>query len=490
MLENRINTKNRQLSLILPIAVFIVVLIAFVPFVLAARYTVFSGDDFWIISETLSESGSSYLVKSLQKAWHLFIYWQGDYFCNVLQPLLNPLRAYSYTQLRLTLIAILFLSFVSCLYMSFEIAEFLKIRNKAVYIFAVIMLPILLYREYPASYLWYVGTVAYQISTILFSVSIGLTLHAIRTDRKPVFIAACIFTFCTVGGSFMLGTFASCILLVSLAGNYAESGRLNRRLLLVFAVSVIGNLIHALAPGNFARHEYIGDYYIFRSVYVSFVLFVKDFLYFAGKPSFLFFVFCAFLIGFSFGRRFKWITVVGIFFGLIVSIAVSVFPVILGYNMTSVSLNTLSNNHIYVLDIVTIASCEIFAAVLGSQLSAGGFVKNRVKFGKCAAALVICLFIPVLAGIKSYIPTQIYENLSSGKIQEYSLIWRYNYELMENGVGEDVVIVDIPEPMPGAMKIAFGSSPETEKNIYLTRYFGMNSVCDGFYYYNTHNDTP
>lgn len=489
MLENRINTKNRQLSLLLRLAVFIVVLIAFIPFVLAARYAVFSGDDFWIILETFSETGSSYIVKAMQKAGHMYLYWLGDYFCNILQPLLNPLRVFSYTQLRLTLIIILMLSFAGCFYMSYEISCSLGNRKNTIFIFALLLLPILSFRDYCASYLWYIGSTGYQAATFLFSVSAGLTLRCLRRKNRTDMVLACIFILLTTGCALLVGAFAACLLLVALAAVFAESKKVNRQLLVIFIVCVIGNIINVSAPGYYSRHGSAEDFYIFNSIYFSVVLLAKDFLFFIGKPSFLLFMFSAFVLGFSCGRRFKWITVIGVFFGLIVSIIVSLFPVVLGYNFIQASLEELSNTHMYVLDIELIVSCEIFTGLLGSQCSACGLGKNRTNFRKTAAVIFACLFIAALAGIRSCIPVQIYGNLSNGKIQEYSLEWRNNYELMANGVGQDVVITSIPDACVGTHKVSFGSSPDSAANPNLTKYFGMNSVCDGYYYYN-HNNTP
>ena len=140
-------TENTALKKRIFKAVLLVIIAAaFVPFVIAARYAVFQADDFAFYLGTIEMPGESYLIKSFRHAFQVYREWQGTYTTNLLNSLFNPL-------LRLGLIACLALAFTSAYLLSREINACFALGDSTLPIFAIVFLPILLYRDYNEVYL-------------------------------------------------------------------------------------------------------------------------------------------------------------------------------------------------------------------------------------------------------------------------------------------------------------------------------------------------
>ena len=147
-------TENTALKKRIFKAVLLVIIAAaFVPFVIAARYAVFQADDFAFYLGTIEMPGESYLIKSFRHAFQVYREWQGTYTTNLLNSLFNPLNGYNYAMLRLGLIACLALAFTSAYLLSREINACFALGDSTLPIFAIVFLPILLYRDYNEVYL-------------------------------------------------------------------------------------------------------------------------------------------------------------------------------------------------------------------------------------------------------------------------------------------------------------------------------------------------
>lgn len=79
------------------------------------------------------------------------------------------------------------------------------------------------------------------------------------------------------------------------------------------------------------------------------------------------------------------------------------------------------------------------------------------------------------------IPVQISENLSNGKIQAYSEQIHEMFDMFQLRPGEDIVIVEQPDPCVGVKQILIKSYPTATTNKAIAKYFGNNSICDGYY---------
>lgn len=476
-------TENTALKKRIFKAVLLVIIAAaFVPFVIAARYAVFQADDFAFYLGTIEMPGESYLVKSFRHAVQVYMEWQGTYTTNLLNSLFNPLNGYNYAMLRLGLIACLALSFASAYLLSREINACFALGDMTLPIFAIVLLPILLYRDYNEVYLWFIGAMAYQVPMMLLALALAFMLRCKRTkmNSTPAMLISAFFMLGMAGGVLLIGGLGACIMLIMCAADFAQNGKLDKRLLFIFAVAVVGDLINALAPGNFAKRSLFGDIFIAKSIAAAISAAAIEAKTMLLENGLLAFAAVAFVMGWrSPSKNLKRITFWGVVIGMIITPAVTVFPMMLGYNAAGIE--DVEIRGFFVLDISIIISAETIAFLAGNRLGARvpcGYRKRSNIAAVSAAALLMLVYSPKFIGC---IPVQISENLSNGKIQAYSEQIHEMFDMFQLRPGEDIVIVEQPDPCVGVKQILIKSYPDATTNKAIAKYFGNNSICDGYY---------
>ena len=103
---------------------------------------------------------------------------------------------------------------------------------------------------------------------MLLALALAFMLRCKRTKKnsKSAMLISAFFMLGMSGGVLLIGGLGACIMLIMCAADFAQNEKLDKRLLLIFAVAVIGDLINALAPGNFAKRSLFGDIFITKSV--------------------------------------------------------------------------------------------------------------------------------------------------------------------------------------------------------------------------------
>ena len=103
---------------------------------------------------------------------------------------------------------------------------------------------------------------------MLLALALAFMLRCKRTKKnsKSAMLISAFFMLGMAGGVLLIGGLGACIMLIMCAADFAQNEKLDKRLLLIFAVAVIGDLINALAPGNFAKRSLFGDIFITKSV--------------------------------------------------------------------------------------------------------------------------------------------------------------------------------------------------------------------------------
>ena len=121
------------------VLIMLICIAAIIPFVVAARYAVFHGDDFAICLKTQTMSGSTHFIRSLQTAQNSYMTWQGTYLANIMNPFFNPLLDYSYAWLRIFCMSGIVATFVCALFFAYQLDKSLCLGGKTVYIFALLV---------------------------------------------------------------------------------------------------------------------------------------------------------------------------------------------------------------------------------------------------------------------------------------------------------------------------------------------------------------
>ena len=147
------------------IFVMAVCVAAVLPLLRAASLAVFRTDDFnfSIPYFTKTESLPVYAYKITVNYWKTL---NGAYACNYLTYMFDPLNWYSYRLLRLILLGLIFISVMGLYLCLRKINEHFSVGISPVYSFALILLPLIFYREYHDVYLWFCGAMGYLLPTI------------------------------------------------------------------------------------------------------------------------------------------------------------------------------------------------------------------------------------------------------------------------------------------------------------------------------------
>lgn len=455
----------------------VIIAAAFVPFVIAARYAVFQpSDDFSFYLGVMRMPGENYIVKAVRFTLELYPLWQGTYTTNLLNCLLNPLSVYSYAMLRLELMMCLLLSFLAVYLLCREITACFSLGDKTLLIFAVVFLPILLYTDYNEVYLWFIGAMAYLVPMMLLIFALALMLRCKRKGKTSAMILSALLMLGMAGGVLMIGGLGAYLMLIMCAADFAQNGKLDRRLLFIFAAAVIGDLINTLAPGNFVRHTSYGSASVVKALGVALLGAANEAKILIFDNGVLIFLVIAFAMGTSCPDRLRRTTFFGTLLGMLMAPVVTLFPMMLGYNSSTVDGASLRG--FFVLDASIILSAETICFLIGSRVRVpvGSKMRNRI-IAVCAAAVLI-YYTPKLV---NSIPVQISENLLSGKIQTYSEQTHEMYDMFRLRPGEDIVIAELPDPCVGVLELRLKSDPNYTTNADVAAYFGNNSICDGYY---------
>lgn len=142
-----------------------VVITAVLPLLRAASLAVFKADDFnfSVPFFTRSQSLPIYAFNITRHYWRTM---NGAYVCNYLTYMFDPLNWYSYRLLRLILLGLILLSVMGLYLCLRKFTEHFSVGISPVCSFALILLPLIFYREYHEVYLWFCGAMGYLLPTI------------------------------------------------------------------------------------------------------------------------------------------------------------------------------------------------------------------------------------------------------------------------------------------------------------------------------------
>jgi len=237
--------------------------------VIATNYTYLCEDDYSFAggaADGLTLYGNSF-VSSLHLAWRYYKTNQGTYLFNFLIHFINPYVRWGLPgfHIYMTAIALLFVGSLYYLIKSIIDDEIIRLT----YLFgALLAIFCSCFSEgIRELFLWYTGTLNFTLEFSLSFIVLGIMINAYR-NRAGLgkIVVGSILGFLASGGALIVtAAFCSWCLIFLIMSAKSLPG--NKKICIPFVASLIGALINALAPGNFARanawvsdeHSGIGD---------------------------------------------------------------------------------------------------------------------------------------------------------------------------------------------------------------------------------------
>ena len=467
---------NFSAGFILRVITWISVIGICLPYLSAQQYAIFRSDDFAGYIGTMAKPGNSFFEKAFNYYVNNYMNWQGTWSSDFVFIFFNPIRVYSYTLLRMILSAVLLASIISIFFLSYVVMDYFHIsRKNAVFCVGLFLIPLLAYRDYKEIYLWFTGMAVYMLPILFYAIAFSFLLLGEMKQKKILFFLSCVFMVLMTGGVLSFVGFGMFWLLLFIIVEYIRTEKVNKHFAIIFALSLIGALVTAFAPGNFARHqEFSKELGILNAVFLSIKAFVEEIAWFGKDTTFAAFVILAFLLGCCFKRKIKDLITATIICGLILTPIITMFPVALGYG--SISVKSLQSRSLFILDMSIIACCIGVAFLAGNKLFTKGLLPDikNIKFIVCMAVLLVI----TLGGdeLTNYTPIAISANFKNGFIQKYESDWRNILDQIENSDEWDITIAGAPNEISGCLSPDLRDDPEWWVNECIANFFLKGSV--------------
>ena len=493
----KISNKTNAKCLIIAAAVIVSVL-CLIPYIAAARYSIFHFDDFHAYNNTVHSNGSSYLIKSFQSAHRYYTTWQGTYFCNWVSCFLNPFRwgfEHAFTACRLFLVLLVAGTAAAAFWTCIEADKSLKTGGLCVLLCSCVMIPFLIYGDYYQVYGWFVGAAAYLMPTFFLFLSFALLFWAQRTGRDHcttygttcgrkatvICVLSCISLFLTAGGVLCIGALGACFMLLLVSVDFLGNKRFNKFFLAAFLAIVVGDLLNTLAPGNYVKYGMSQGTSLLSNlpgvIFASLRAVFQGNVYLFGNTVFVAFLFAAVCIGWSANIKLSKIQTAAALVILAFTPAVTIFPVMLGYNGGGIE--ALVNRNEFVLYMAIILCDELFAATAANAVRTAEIIKKPIVV--MAACLTLALTALNAGSLANAVPVKITENLRNGKIQSFAAGWHNIFAYMNDSPGEDIILIEMPVPCVGVMDLEFPSNPESAEVRAVAECFNNAHIYTGYY---------
>lgn len=471
MNKKRINTAINILTILFFIAVIL-------PFFITAKYALFVTDDFPIANAAVAHFDGNYFrtgVKCAADYWHD---WNGNWFSFTIAYWLHPIIHGGQKTLVVALRIQLVLAIAGAFYLCFALAKFFDYKaEKTLRIAALVLLPVLLFKEYFDFYLWWLTSCTYLMPLYLFLFGFGTFLFAIKSEKIWQFIIAGILLLAMAGGSLNVVGFGCYLLLFTIVAWSFYRKKISVPAVVVFVTTLAGACVNAFAPGNFARQnsqetEKVG---IIRTLINEIQIMCVEGKWLVLHTAFIAFVLLALFWG---SRLHKKLTLTNLIVATAAGVflpVVTMFPVVLGYG--DIDYKDISNRGYGMMDIsIIFAAC--FIAVLWGIYLRDIIKKDNIKKIATLFVTVIVLVSVFYCGqrIRELAPVQVVANLNSGYNKEFFDTWMEIFSRIENGDGDVVIEMSVPPRKAGCSWAKLSDDPNKWWNDYISIYYGLDSV--------------
>ncbi|MCR5404285.1 MAG: DUF6056 family protein [Butyrivibrio sp.] len=457
----------------------------------SASYSVPVSDDFWFAADTgRADNAFLYVLASLRRMAHEYMTWQGSYFSEFLNPILNPVNVGGPLMFRIVMVlhalfvyaAILFFVHVLCLKMLGE-KNWLECVIMGCVVFAVAE-----YDTFPEIFFWYTGATVNSIPLAMGLLSISLMMLSggdkvsgpdINSKKKggSLIVSACVTGFLSAGGSLAVSGTLCYAALVVIIYRFLDSRRISFEKLAMFACLFAGSLINAAAPGNFARQkvEQSGGGLPFTdSIGNTFSVFAAEMQYLFISTNYAAILLLLVVCGIALSKKLKlnrkaWY-ISGVF--ALLTPLVTIFPVVLGYGVA-----WLPNRCQFIFLVTVVLSYGNFALMLGD------FLGNKLaeKSVYPAGALLIISLIIVLAvpfSPWSYRSVRLAKGLVSGTYRENWIDTNEFLDSLKGREGEAVTadIATYPESVEYFYSFFLSDIADDRVNSAVSWAYGLESI--------------
>ena len=473
--------KRLEYAGIFKLIIWIIVIAAVLPLLRASSLATFRTDDF---SFALLCYGSKASIAELVKtafrmtAWS-WKNWDGNFATDFIQFLINPLNWYSYRALRAILVFLDLLSVGGLFFFVRSLIKHFKLDVVPIYFFALVLFPLISYREYFDIYLWYTGAIAYMLPLIGMEFGICLLLKWADSKNAVYIIFSGIFIVIMAGGCLEMTGFGMWFLLLIVVLDRLVNGKPNKGFLIMFGFALILSLINALAPGNFVRQSTMKNdgINLFKSVIDSFIITVQESAWLHSNATFPVLEIIALILGSCAGSKHVKASKAVSIFGLLLLPVITIFPVVFGYSAHN---NDLPNRCLFLHDISLVISWIFLSFLAGNIIIIklwGNSNLLPVLCKKLCPLLVAAVLIPsLLSGSSESVSVKIFDNLKSGEIMDTSYNQRAMYDSIAESVETDVEINYIPYRHKGNTAVDIEDDPASYPNPAIAHYFNKNSV--------------
>ena len=366
---------KKKRELILSCIAIAVILIMVITMTAAASFSVLVADDFshGMGVGAFHVSFPEYLKASAAYARSIYLNWQGTYFSMFVQALLSPINHYGFEQLRWVMVlnSLLFYAALSVL----TLCVFQNIGKEKYsvkfWILAILVFCFCGYQSYPEVFFWYSGATSYSIPLSLLFFALALFWKTAEKKSIGMCIASALLGIMAMGGSLAVsgtGCFLSFLFCLYL---FLSEKKIPLRHGIIFLTWLAAAGIHALAPGNYARHSVIDQSGIHpgKALYDAVNMASIRWNTFFRSTDLVFLLLVVMLLGFWTGERKaddpnrKYRILVSAL--ALLTPVVTAFPIALGY-----SSETMPNRCAFLIDVSIILSAIHLAFILGKEVPA------------------------------------------------------------------------------------------------------------------------
>ena len=460
------------------IFVIVIIIIFCLPYLRAASLAVFRDDDF-SNSAVYYRSGKSILEFAASETVRWYKEMAG-HFCDVfLDFATNPLNWYSYKLLRLDLMFLLSAFFVG-MYLSIRaVARYCKIEIHPVYLTALILVPLLSYRDYHEIYGFYSAAMSYLLPLIGTEYCIVFLIKWAERRKPAYFCLSLLFSVLMTACVLEVTGFGMWCFLILILSDYSVNRKINKGFTMVFLFSLMVSLINTMAPGNFVRYGMSENnkLQIGEAVLSCFRAMFLELKFYYSNATFLIAGLLAFIIGTKLSINLKnnsniLIYIIVTFFLLP---AITVFPVELGYKEFD---NDLPNRCMFPFDLAVIMFNTVLLMTAGSiakkKITAFNTSGNVVPIGIALSLILLLAFLS--DGPDRSLAIEIAENAVDGDMVTASYYQKQMYEQIRTSEEQDVTVSYNVAHKPGNTELNISEDPHALENHKIAVYFGKSSV--------------
>ena len=475
--EIKLLSKNGKFEKVFRVFVCLFVVFELLPFFRAACFATFRADDF-AFTQGVGFSFKEIFEYSKSQAYLYWHTWLGAYVAIFLQHLVNPMNWYSYRLLHVILVLLIAGGTVGLYFCIRSAVNHYNIKTSPEYAFALVLLPLLSYREYYDIYVWYIGAMAYLLPLVWAELMIGFLLKWADTKKAVYYICFVLFSFLLGGSALQPVGFSMWCLLIVVIYDTLSFGKLDKGFAAAFGIALIFALLNAAAPGNYSRQETItGNSTIFSALGYSFKAVFQETVWLHSNATFFAIELFALILGANTEKHLSKMKTICLTLGLLMLPVITVFPVMLGNGAVS---NDIENRCLFLLDSALVVCFTgtffVIGIIAGAKQKAHGRDIGQMWLPLCPVLVAAFIVPSVLDGTSRNISAEVLDNLIDGEIQQTAYIQRNIYDTVKDSDDREVIIISMPRRYIGNTVMQLTEGKDHWINYSIAHYYGKDSI--------------